>query len=93
MDLVPCATGEVWDLNRGVAVLHLPTLALPNATFGYSKSSELSRIRHGAALEPLRESDDDSAVNREDGTGDVRGHVAGQEEERVGDLIRHLPCR
>ena len=51
MDLVPCATGEVWDLNRGVAVLHLPTVALPNATFGYSKSSELSRIRHGAATE------------------------------------------
>ena len=28
---------------------HLPTLALPNATFGYSKSSELSRIHHRAA--------------------------------------------
>ena len=78
---------------------HLPTLALPNATFGYSKLSELLRSHHGAAkelpqcchgaaMEPPRESDDDSAVNREDGTGDVRGHVAGQEEERVGDLIR-----
>lgn len=66
---------------------HLPTLALPNATFGYSKSSELSRIRYRAAMEPLRESDDDPAVNRKDGAGDVRGHVAGQEEERVGDLI------
>ena len=27
---------------------HLPTVALPNATFGYSKSSELSRSGHGA---------------------------------------------
>ena len=31
---------------------HLPTVDLPNATFGYSKSSELSRSGHGAATEP-----------------------------------------
>ena len=30
---------------------HLPTVALPNATFGYSKSSELPQSRHGAATE------------------------------------------
>ena len=31
---------------------HLPTLALPNATFGYSKLSELPQCCHGAAAEP-----------------------------------------
>ena len=31
---------------------HLPTLALPNATFGYSKLSELPQCCHGAATEP-----------------------------------------
>ena len=35
---------------------HLPTLALPNATFGYSKSSELSRSGHGAATNPTASS-------------------------------------
>ena len=30
---------------------HLPTLALPNATFGYSKSSDLSRSCHRATTE------------------------------------------
>ena len=33
---------------------HLPTVALPNATFGYSKSSEPPRSRHGVATEPPR---------------------------------------
>ena len=33
---------------------HLPTVALPNATFGYSKLSERPRSGHGAATEPPR---------------------------------------